>query len=375
MPCCGKIHNGEILRLVNGFAPAESRRINIFIMKRHGNLYSKITEMENLELAFILSARGKRWQHKVQKAEKKKDELLKNLQELLIKREFKTAPYRTKILYEPKRREAHVLPFYPDRITHHAVMNVVIPIWLPYFYKHVYGCIPGRGQQAASTQCMRFVHKYRYCAQLDVRHFFASINHEIMMRIIRKKIKDKDVLGWFDELIKSTGGEKGIGLGNFPSPWMGNLYLNELDQEIIKRFPNIGYERYCDDMLAFSNSKLEARQVADFIESFLLNKLKLTLSAKHVYPTSQGVDFVGYRHFPNGKILVRKSTAARMKRKIRAIPWLVKHRKLSLSQARSTLASIAGWMKWANSYNLRMKTDIDEMIKVVTEFEKLQRVC
>jgi hypothetical protein len=196
-----------------------------------------------------------------------------------------------------------------------------------------------------------------------------------MMRVIRKKIKDKDVLNWFDELIRSTGGEKGIGLGNFPSPWMGNLYLNELDQEIIKRFPNIGYERYCDDMLAFSNSKLEARQAADFIESFLLNKLKLTLSAKRVYPTSQGVDFVGYRHFPNGKILVRKSTAARMKRKIRAIPWLVKHRKLSLSQARSTLASITGWMKWANSYNLRMKTDIDEMIKVVTEFEKLQRVC
>ena len=104
--------------------------------------------MENLELAFILSARGKRWQHKVQKAEKKKDELLKNLQELLIKREFKTAPYRTKILYEPKRREAHVLPFYPDRITHHAIMNIMEPIWTKIFTRDTYSCIKGRGIHA-----------------------------------------------------------------------------------------------------------------------------------------------------------------------------------------------------------------------------------
>ena len=342
-------------------------------MKRHGNLYSKIVEKENLELAFDLAARGKRWQHQIRKVEKRKDEALDKLRELLIKREFKTAKYRTKILYEPKRREAHVLPFYPDRIVHHAVMNIVIPIWMPYFYKHVYGCLTRRGQQAASTCCMKYTMRNKYCGQLDVHHFFASIDHETMMRIIRKKIKDKDVLAWFEELIKSTGGNKGIGLGNFPSPWMGNLYMSELDWALVKRFPHVDYERYCDDMIIMSNSKIEVREAVEFAEKFLLKKLKLTLSAKDIYPTSQGVDFVGYRHFPTGKILVRKSTAARMKRKVRAIPWMLKHRKLTLSQARSVLASISGWMRWANTYNLRMKLDIDETVELINTYEELQR--
>ncbi len=328
--------------------------------------------MENIYEGYRLARKGKTWQIAVQRVMRDEARYLAHLQELFLSGRIRTSPYRIKVLYEPKRREAHVLPFFPDRIAHHAVMNIVIPLWEPMFYKDVYGCIPGKGQHAASTRCMQFVKRNLYCGQLDVRKFFYSIDHDICMSIVEHKIKCKPTLHWFDDLIRSTGGDVGIGLGNFPSPWLGNLYLNEVDQALLSRHPGIDYERYCDDMLIFSDDKAVLRDAVDFVETFLRDRLKLTLSKKTIYPTSHGVDFVGYRHFPSGKILLRKSTAKRMKRRLKALPWELKHGIISAGSARSVLMSTKGWLQWANTHNLQVALKINELTEVVEKYAEIQ---
>ena len=122
------------------------------------------------------------------------------------------------------------------------------------------------------------------------------------------------------------------------------------------------YLRYCDDFCLFSNDKQQLHAWNKEIEQFLWDRLKLTYSKTKVFPVTQGVDFLGYRHFPN-KILLRKSTAKRVKRRIQAIPRMVASGRLSKERALASLQSTKGWLRWANTHNLQIALEIDNKIK------------
>ncbi|WP_353887495.1 reverse transcriptase/maturase family protein [uncultured Dialister sp.] len=334
-------------------------------MKRYGNLFQKLVSMENLELAYHNARKGKTWQRAVKWADKRKEELLQNIQTSLINHTFHTSPYKTRTIHEPKERLIFILPFYPDRIVQHAIVNVLSPVWEKLFISDSYACRKGKGQHKGSSRCMEFARKYEYCLQGDISKFYPSIRHDLLKEVIRRKIKDKEILWLLNDIIDSTGTEKNIPIGNFLSQWFGNLFLNELDTYVKQNLKCRAYIRYCDDFILLSNDKQQVQEWAEKIRAFVHDRLDMKLSKLNIYHTYQGIDFLGYRHFSSGKILVRKRTAKRVRRRMASIKRKMERGTLDIDRARGQIASARGWMKHAQTYNLRKALEMDRLEEAV----------
>ena len=333
-------------------------------MKRLGNIYSKIISRENLELAFDKAKKGKTWQDKVKYAEAHRKELLDKLETVLRKRRYKTSPYRTKVIYEPKKRIIYILPFYPDRIVQHAIMNVLEPYWDRIMHYHSYACRKGKGQHKGSRQCMKYIKQSPYCLKCDISKFYPSVNHEILYRILQRKIKCKYTLELLQEIIDSVPGESNVPIGNYLSQWLGNMYLNELDDFVKHTLHIKRYIRYCDDFVLFGE-KHELADIIPLIKAFVCDRLSMKMSKCDLFPVTRGIDFLGYRHFPNDYILLRKSTAKRVRKRIKGLVWEVKHGKKSKRSAIGSIESTKGWIRWANTHNLAMKLQLEEVKKTI----------
>lgn len=333
-------------------------------MKRYGNLYSKIIARENLELAFDKAKKGKSWQTVVKTAEANRDALLDKLEQDLKSKTYTTSRYRTKVIFEPKQRTIYILPFYPDRIVQHALMNVLEPIWDNMMYYHSYACRKGKGQHKGSTRCMEYIRKNKYCLKCDISKFYPSVNHEVMYKIIAKKIKCKDTLSLIKNILDSIPGETNVPIGNYTSQWFGNIYLNELDTYIKHDLKVKDYIRYCDDFVLFG-SKEQLVPLVQKVKEFVNEALKMKLSKCELFPVSRGVDFLGYRHFPGNYVLLRKSTAKRVKHRIKGLLWNVKHNKISRASAIGSINSTKGWIKWANTHNLAMSLQLKEVEEAI----------
>lgn len=329
-------------------------------MRRHGNLWHLVIDPENIEEAYRKAKQGKTWQQTVQRVEHRKQEIMDTIRASLVDRTFTTSEYRVKTVREPKERTIYVLPFAPDRIVQHAVMNVVSPIWDRKFDHDSHACRPGRGQHSASQRVMQFARRYRYALQGDIRRFYPSIHHDTLIEIIHRKIKDANVLWLLEDIIRSFPGGRNVPIGNLTSQWLGNLYMNEFDRFVRHDLKPGGYVRYNDDFLLFGNDKNRLRESLERSREFLADRLKLTLSKERVYPVSRGVDFVGYRHFP-GYVLIRKSTARRVRQRIRHLRYEMATGQIAPERARSVVASTLGWLRWANAYNLRRALGIDTL--------------
>lgn len=322
------------------------------MVKRIGNLWDKIVNIQNLELAFDRAVRGKASRRNVKKAKSNKEQIVNYIYELLKSGKYKTSEYKTKKIYEPKERTIYILPLVPDRIVHHAIMNVLEPIWDARLINNTYSCRIGKGQHKGSQKVMEYIKYYPFVLKNDISKFYPSINHEVLKQVIRRKIKDDRVLQLLDEIIDSVEGETNVPIGNYLSQWFGNLYMDLLDRYITQELGFTHYVRYCDDFIVFSKSKHELAVINQLIKEFIHDKLKLKLSKSSIFPVSRGVEFLGYRHFPS-YILVRKSTVKRMKHRLLRIPYQLKHKIITREQAISKLASFDGWLKHANCYNLK----------------------
>jgi RNA-directed DNA polymerase len=321
-------------------------------MKRHGNLFDQIIDAGNIEIAIRKAKRGKTEKHNVKKFMMNYDANVKKIQQLLLSGSFTTSQYQTKTVYEPKQRTIYILPFNPDRIVQHAIMNILEPIWDKLFISDSYACRTGKGVHSGSIRTSEFVRKYNYCLKCDISKFYPSVDQNILFNIIQQKIKCVKTLGLLQDIINSFPGGKNIPIGNYTSQWFGNLYLNELDQTVKHHYRIQGYLRYCDDFCLFHDSKTVLNDLANKIRIFLWDRLRLTMSKCDVFPVSQGVDFLGYRHFRD-KILLRKSTAKRVRARVKHMPAALLSGRISEGQFISSLASMAGWIKWANAYHFR----------------------
>lgn len=292
--------------------------------------------------------------------EKHSGENLKTIRENLLNKTFHTSRYQSKWIQEPKLRQIFVLPFSPDRIVQHALMQVVEPIWDGLMIFDSYACRKGKGQHKGSSRTMHFVRKYKYCLKADVAKFYPSVDQEIMAGIVRKKIKCKDTLWLLDDIIFSFPGRKNVPIGNYTSQWLGNLYLNELDQYLKHEHKVKAYLRYCDDICMFSDDKGWLQELRTIIAEFLDCRLKLKYSYAEVFPVNHGVDFLGYRHFP-GYVLLRKKTALRVRRRLAKLHWKLESGVMTRDQLRSSLASTKGWMRWACTHNLALSLKLEEL--------------
>ena len=335
-------------------------------MRRHGNLWPKITSLENLEIAHRKAILGKRTMPNVIKFNEDVDGNLKNIQNLLLTKQFSTSPYSEKIVYEPKKRTIYVLPFKPDRIVQHALMNIIVPIWEGLFIRDSYACRSGRGIHLGSRRTMEFVRRNKYVLKCDISKFYPSIDQEILMSIIKKKIKCPDTLWLISEIVHSFPGGKNVPIGNYTSQWFGNLYLNELDQFVKTVLHIKDYVRYCDDFCLFHNDKAVLQYAAQKIKEFIGDRLLLKFSKWELFPVSQGVDFLGYRHF-NNYILLRKSTSKRVRKRLERLPRLFARGDITAEQYRSSVGSTWGWLKHANTHNLAVKMKFNELMREVKQ--------
>ena len=275
------------------------------------------------------------------------DNILK-LHLLLKNKTFKTSPYKTFKIFDPKERLIYSLPYYPDRIVHHAIMNVLEPIFVKTFTSDTYSCIKGRGIHAAVNKlknALKDVDDTKYCLKLDIKKFYPSINHNILKQIIRKKIKDKDLLWLLDEIIDSVDG---IPIGNYLSQYFANLYLTYFDHWLKEGKSVKYYFRYADDMVILSSDKKYLHSLLNDIRDYLTNHLDLTIKGDYqIFPIAvRGIDFLGYVFF-HTHILLRKSIKKRFGK-------MMKYNKNKLSYD-----SYNGWLKHCNGKHLLKKLNGD----------------
>lgn len=313
-------------------------------MKRRGNLYEKVYDIWNLELADQLASRGKGKQYGVIKHRENPDMNLLALQNMLIDKTYQTSPYDIFRVYEPKERIVYRLPYFPDRILHYAVMNVVKDIWVSTFTADTYSCIEGRGIHLASrklSEALRDREATRYCLKIDIIKFYPSVDHDILKQIVRKKIKDKDLLWLLDEIIDSA---PGLPIGNYLSQYLANLYLAYFDHWIKEKMRVKHYFRYADDMVILASSKAELHWLLAQIREYLSFHLGLRIKGNYqVFPVaSRGIDVLGYVHY-HTHTLLRKPIKKRFARMLAKRP------------NRASIAAYNGWAKHCNSRHLIKK--------------------
>lgn len=345
------------------------------IMKRIGYLYEKIYDMENLKLAHKNASKGKGWYKEVCMVDADSEYYLNILQEQLIKQSYNTSDY---VIFErtegKKVREIYKLPYFPDRICQWALLQVIEPVLMKQLVRDTYSAIPGRGIHLALNRITIIIKEDRegtkYCLKLDVKKYYPNINHAILKSIYRKIFKDDKLLWLIDEIIDSTEGEKGIPIGNYLSQWSGNLYLSPFDHWIKEVKGVKYYYRYMDDMVILYESKEFLHNLKNEIEEFLMTELNLELKDNwQVFPSAiRGIDFLGYRIFPDF-VLLRKSTVKKLKSRVREVnKYLKTHDRMTHNQWCS-LNSYNGWLLYCNSYRLQQKY----IIPLIVAMEKFYK--
>lgn len=333
-------------------SPRNQQRSNA--MKRKGNLYDKICTLENLQLADDIARKGKLHSHGVIKHDKHREENLLKLREQLLNGTYKTSKYDIFTIYEPKEREIYRLPYFPDRIVHHAIMNVLEPIWVSIFTADTYSCIKNRGIHAAAKKVRQALKEdaesTTYCLKIDIRKFYPSIKHDVLKDIVRRKIKDRRLLKLLDEIIDSADG---VPIDNYLSQYFANLYLAYFDHWIKEEKKVKHYFRYADDIVVLSSDKAYLHSLLDDIKQYM-GGLKLEVKKNwQVFPVdSRGIDFLGFV-FYHTHTRMRKSIKLRFCRKLAR---LNKRKKPITEEAfKQAICPWWGWAKYCDSKHLISK--------------------
>lgn len=308
-------------------------------MKRIGNIYEKITSLKNLQDADEKAQRGKGGQYGVMLHNKNREGNLLILQDMLVSKTYQTSKYDIFTIQEPKERIVYRLPYFPDRITHHAIMNVLEPIFVKTFTADTYSCIKKRGIHHLLRKLKNDLsdNKTKYCLKIDIKKFYPSIDHEILKFLLRRKFKDKDLLWLMDEIIDSA---PGLPIGNYLSQYLANFYLSYFDHWLKEKIGVKYYYRYADDMVILDADKNRLHGILSDIRQYL-KILKLDVKENYqVFPVnSRGIDFVGYV-FYHTHVRIRK----RIKKNFA--------RKISKNPIHPSKNSYLGWLSHCNAKHL-----------------------
>lgn len=321
-------------------------------MKSYNNLIDRITDFDNLHAAYLKARRGKRYSPDVLSFGANLEEELFSLRQELRQEEYATGEYRVFRIYEPKEREIAALPF-RDRVVHHALCTVIEPLFERTFIGDSYACRPGKGTHAASDRLTQFLRRAQrawgkgYCLKADIAKYFQSISHERLKLVIRKTIRCAPTLRLIDNIIDSAG-KKGLPIGNLTSQLFANVYLSAMDHFIKESLRIRFYVRYMDDFIILHRDKGILREWKERIGAFL-GVMGLSFNAKtSIFPTTQGVDFVGYRTWSTHKLLKKRSIMG-MRRKMKALAKQYRENHVSLSRIQMVIQSWLGHARHADS--------------------------
>lgn len=321
-------------------------------MKKIGNIFNDIVDFNNLIEADKKARLNKKRKYGINRFDKHAHRNLLKLQKDLIEGTYKTSKYDIFTIIADrghKEREIYRLPYFPDRIAHHAIMRVIEPYLIKRFTADTYSCIKGRGIHLAAKKLKHVLKEdpvnTKYCLKIDVRKFFPSINQDVMMDQFRLVFKDKKFLDLMSEIIYST--DKGLPIGNYISQFAANLYLTWFDRYVKQDLKIKHYFRYCDDMVFLASTKEELHEAFSKIVQYLNDNLKLSVKDDwQIFPVdARGIDFVGYV-FRHSHVAMRKD----MKKK-----FYIRTKYVNKKRKFRALASYWGWCKYGDCYNLWKK--------------------
>nr|DAF67685.1 MAG TPA: hypothetical protein [Caudoviricetes sp.] len=289
------------------------------------NVYHLVYAPENLVRSQYTAQKGKGERKEIDNFNESICENLQDLYNMLVDETYIPGKYREKTIYDPKERVLMIAPFFPDRIVHHCVINVLGRFWASQYIGNTYACIKGRG----THKCMEDVHEAlildkkgtRFCLKIDIRKFYDNVDHATLKKIIRYRIADEQMLRLLDKIIDSNGKDKGLPIGNFTSQYFANLYLAYFDHWVKEKLAKLiekmfgcklYYFRYMDDMVFLCESKEALHYILDMVGLYLAAELKVEIKPNwQIFPVdARGIDYVGFKQNHYG-ILLRKSILKR----------------------------------------------------------------
>jgi len=346
-------------------------------MKRYGNLWYQIIAFENLLNAARQAQRGKRFRHNVLTFNYNLETELFQLNTELAQKTYQPGTYKTFEIVEPKRRLISAAP-YRDRVVHHALCNIIVPIFERTFIADSYANRVGFGTHRALRRFTQFARSQRYVLQCDIRQYFPSIDHAILKTQLRRKLKCKDTLWLIDTIIDNSNEQapvidhfpgdqlltplqrrRGLPIGNLTSQFFANVYLNGLDHFIKEQLKIKNYVRYVDDFALFSDEHQKLTLVRSAIEDYLAGiRLKIHPIKSQLFETKQGANFLGFRILPN-QIRVRTENLRRARRRLRRLQTDYNQGKISAQEVYQSLQSWVAHLEQGDTWRLREKIFAD----------------
>lgn len=339
-------------------------------MKSYNSLYAKVCSIENLQLAFKKARRGKTRKPYVISFEANLNRELQKLKTELETFSYVPRPLKTFVIRDPKTRVISASDF-RDRIIHHALCNILEPIFEKTFIYDSYASRKNKGTHKAIKRFDEFKRKTAkngklvkyaktenevvgYVLKADIRHYFDSVNHEILLAIINRKIRDKGILWLIKKILDNhSNPSRGMPIGNLTSQLFANVYLNELDHFVKHTLRAKYYIRYLDDFVILDRNREKLKYYKSQINEFLKTlKLELHPDKSKIIPLHNGINFLGFRIFYHYKLLKKSNTRLFYKR-MKNLEIAYKNEELSREEL---LENIEGWLAYArygNTYRLR----------------------
>lgn len=335
-------------------------------MKTRKRIFESMTSPEHLFAAWDIFKSDKRGKTDVMEFEKDVEQHIFQLHRDLRSKTYKHGPYTGFYITDPKRRHIHKATV-RDRVLHHAIFKALNPIFEPGFIADSFSCRIGKGTHKGVervAQMLRTVSRNStrecYALKCDIRKFFDSIDHEILLETLARRIKDQDMLWLVQEIVTSfSAGQRdlfharGVPIGNLTSQLFANVYMNEFDQFVKHELRVRHYARYTDDFVIVSVDKAKLEKFITPIEYFLQEKLQLELHPHKVeiIKYRKGVDFLGYVQFPHYRLL-RDRSKQRMMQKIKKAATLYRRGEIEAGRLDATLQSYLGVLSHADAHRL-----------------------
>lgn len=322
-------------------------------MRRIGRLLEAIADDANLRLAWIKARKGKGAEPEVRAFGEALDTRLAEIRTSLLDGSIRFGAYRSFIITDPKERVIQAAAF-PERVAHHALMNVLDPVFERFQVHDSYACRRGKGTAAAVLRAFHFSKSQKFFLKMDVRSYFASIDHSILKAQLRGILKDPVVLSILDRIIDSYHSEpgKGLPIGNLTSQYFANHYLAQLDHWVGDSPGGARWVRYMDDMLYFGNSRSDLKTAYAKIDEFCGMKLGLALKPMILDRTAAGVPFLGFRVAPAGIFLLR-ATKTRFCDSYRSLEHAFHSRLIGEREFSARACSLCAHLELARSLSFR----------------------
>ncbi len=338
-----------------------------------GSMFDAITHWDNLWRAFRQAARGKRAKGSAAGFEFKLADRLLALQDELRSQNYRPGAYRHFFIHEPKRRKISAAPF-RDRVVHHALCNLIEPVFEARFIEHSYANRAGKGTHRAIDRVQDWTRCYRYVLRCDVVRHFPSLDHAILRAKLERFIPDPAVRWLADTILASGDGvlaneysqvffpgddllaacrPRGLPIGNLTSQFWSNVYMNDFDWFVQRRLGCGAYLRYVDDFALFADDKARLWDWKDaIIERLGRERLTIHERQAQVQPTRAGVPWLGFVVYPGHRRLKRRN-AVNFSRKMARNLDAYRTGRISFAELD---ASVQGWInhvRYADTWGLR----------------------